>query len=143
MARREVVVMEHALDEEAGVYRIVYGERVTEEVPVATLVQRMETVPAPTEEDPDATTEIEQWDTITSTEEVVTYENVQDVVFAADDERWFTKSGDRRAHKSVADDQRELLRQALSAAEPDPPAEQEMKRGKRRVQTMPGQGEVL
>lgn len=113
-----VVVLDHHLDAEAGVYRLVFGTPVVTEIT-----------------NPDFDPEILGPDAPPPTIPNTVYEGIADVTWDADDPRWFGDHG-RRPAEEIAAEQRAELRAAFEDREeraapsssPDP---------------MPGIGEAL
>lgn len=108
-----IKVITHELDEDAGVYRLVFGTEVFEELSVT---------------DPDD-----------AERRVIGYEAVEEILWAADDERWFDGKK-RRSHKEVAAEQRKLVKRQLDARARD--AEQRAVRAEKIV-GLPGAGGAL
>lgn len=152
------VVVNHHLDEAAGVYRLTVGEVIEHEVikldaagePVMQEVQAEFEVEVPTEipsvtngdgpieaEAPEPTVE-----TATRTVLVPIMERVQetvvteDFVFAADDERW-----EGMLMEDVAAAQRQIVADALAAREKE--AQKAARRRAKSMRAMPGTGEAL
>ncbi len=114
----DLVIVEHRLDEDAGVYVVVVGTESKMSIPVAS---------------PDGAELLDRNGDAISNESVERVP-LEDFVFAADDERW---AGKDRA--TVAAEQRELVREALAARD-----RQQHARGARAGHvTMPGVGEAL
>lgn len=111
----DYVVISHTLDEAAGVYRVEVGIPVT---------------------NPDVDSETGE---PTGTETVTGYVDRHDVMFSADDERWFA-AGRRRRREHVAAEQRDevtaALRRRLREAEAEPESSAE-------AVDLPGTGEAL
>jgi hypothetical protein len=114
-----VVILDHHLDAPAGVYRLIFGTPIVTDIPDPDFVFNEE------ENGPQTPPMIQ----------VTTYSGVADVVWEANDERWFGEHG-RRPADEIAAEQRDELRAALEAREqqtdPPPPPE-----------PMPGIGEAL
>ena len=119
-----IVVLEHVLDETASVYRITFGTEVTYEVP------------APPDPEAESADDDEQ-----GVEIRTRYENVETVVFAADDERWLTDDGERRPLDEVAADQRAIVREAFDERARE--AEQRVLAEEAATHELPGVGEAL
>jgi hypothetical protein len=122
------VVIDHHHDEAAGVYRLVIGQPIYDDVPIFEDGQQV------LEERSDGAV-------VPRTEQVVVgHEDVRDYVFADDDERWHDAGGDRLDDEEVAAAQRELIQAALDeqarAAEAEADATE-------RVRVLPGAGEAL
>lgn len=113
------VVIDHHHDEQAGVYRLVVGLPVTDDVPVyedgeVVLEERVDGAVVPRTEPV-----------------VVGHADVRDFVFATDDERWRDLSADE-----IAAAQRAIVADAITPSEPKPePAPV--------TTTLPGVGESL
>jgi hypothetical protein len=109
------VVISHGLDEAAGVWRIVVGDEVFEQVPML---------------DTEGATLLDDDDLPLTERRLVGHEQIRDVVFAASDARWQGKTDEE-----IAAEQREIVRAAMetqSASEPPAP-----------VVDLPGVGEPL
>lgn len=114
------VVLEHTYDEENDLYRIVFGEK------VVTTIEQEEMTVCPTcngsgfqvtgdggavEACPTCEGQRVLTNVVEVTEERI--EDIEDVVFAGSDERWFRAGGERRSMNTVAEEQREILKNAL------------------------------
>jgi hypothetical protein len=109
------VVISHGLDEATGVWRIVFGVEVFEQVPMV---------------DESGATLLDDDQQPLTERRLVGHTQVRDVVFAADDARWQDKTGEE-----IAAEQRDIVRAALEAQDtPEPPAP---------VVDLPGVGESL
>ena len=120
----EHVVIDHHLDEQAGVYVVVIG------VPVVSQMQKARE---------DGTVVLDAETQPITESKVVGYLDVEDFVFDAGDPRWFV-DGERRADEDVAADQRGVILDALAerAAVREKMAAQACE-----VTTMPGVGGLL
>lgn len=104
MADDGFVVIEHRLDTEAGVYRLVVGAPVTEWRPV---FEDGEVVLEDVEGEDGETTQRPRLEEV-----VVEWVGVHDYVFAAGDDRWFAGKGKgrrRREHEAVAQEQQRIV----------------------------------
>jgi len=120
------VVIDHHLDENAGVYLVAIGRPVVTEVPKVN----------------DDGTEVRGEDDAPVMEtRVAGYLDVEDFVFDASDLRWFTEAGDRRPDEDVAADQRDAIVSALLAREVA--VQGQLAEVTREVSSMPGIGDML
>jgi hypothetical protein len=128
------VVLEHHHDPEAGLYRLVVGTPVEDEVPVLDEdgEQLLDEVDAP---DGDGTISVPRTE-----RQVIDYVDQFDIVFSADDTRWLDSNGKSKPAAEIAKVQRRLVKEALAAraaassadaVEPPP------------VKSLPGAGETL
>jgi hypothetical protein len=118
-------VLDHHLDPDEGVYRIVIG------APLRAEVQSTTDEGKPVHDEKTGEPVMETC--------IVAYDAVEDVVFDAEDERWF-KDGARRPHEEVAADQMRLVKDALLKREEKAKA-QAARRAKR--EPLPGAGDTL
>lgn len=114
------VVLYHALDEGAGVYRMTFGQELTR-----TWIDEV-----PSDDDGEMVA-VERVETIIT--------DIEEVVWVAADKRWFDEHGQRRPHEDVAAEQRDIVRAGLDQrardAEQAPQPEE--------PQPLPGAGEAL
>lgn len=112
-----MIVIQHHLEPDSGLYRLVVGEQVFEEGNQAY---------------------DEQGQKVGEPEKVLKgYANVRDFVFDAADPRWMTAEGSRRPEDEIAAEQRQIVKDALGqqgAPTPEVPVE---------PQLLPGVGEAL
>lgn len=120
------IVIAHHLDSQQGVYRVVCG------IPVVTATAQF---------DEDGVLVVDDDDQPVTTEEIVDYADVRDVVFDAGDDRWFDENGGRRPVEDIAAEQRAEVAAAIGALQvPEPEVMPEQVND---FEAMPGVGEAL
>lgn len=131
------VVLEHILDEDEGVYRITFAEQ--------TETTSTENVPL-TDKDGNPVLDEDGNQKMESVERTQTFmEPAETIVFSADDERWFRQGGERRALSTVAEEQREIVKNALAQRKRNATraANEAEEQSAGAVTEMPGVGEAL
>lgn len=117
----DYVVLDHHHDDQLGVYRVVIGIPVIQQIPM-------------TDEEGGILRDDDDQPMLEERE--LGHAGIEDFVFADDDERWHGKDAD-----TVASEQRELVKKALSTRQHE--AEEAAAARSAALSSMPGSGEAL